>query len=236
MPQKTDASPMTQGQNREDRSSRVDDAYHRLKDQILTNAMPPGFQAPEPEIAERLGMSRTPVREALIRLEAEGLVELKPRRGARVLPVVATDMKEIYDILSTLEPMAAAQLAARRPTKEELGPLEATVQAMEAAMDANNLEAWADADDQFHRELLRVHGNKRLAGIAAALYDQAHRARMVTLRLRDKPMWSTAEHRIILNCLLAGDVEGVRDVFSEHRERASRELLNILQNYGLPPL
>lgn len=216
--------------------SRVGDAYARLKKDILTNALPPGFQAPEPEIAARLGMSRTPVREALIRLEAEGLVELIPRRGARVLPVVASDMQEIYEILATLEPTAAAHLAARHPTIEELEALEAAMREMESALDQNDLEVWAAADDCFHRELLRLHGNKRLKGIASALYDQAHRARMVTLRMRDKPVRSTQEHRDILNFLISGDAEGVRNVFVEHRKRASTELLRILQSYGLPPL
>lgn len=219
-----------------EKRSRVGGAYAQLKNEILTNAMPPGFQAPEPEIAARLGMSRTPVREALIRLEAEGLVELIPRRGARVLPVLASDMQEIYEILSTLEPTAAAHLAARRPSDDELEELELAMRDMEHALDQNDLEAWAASDDRFHRELLRVHGNKRLAGIASSLFDQAHRARIVTLRLRDRPVRSTREHRDILNCLRSGDAERVRRVFSEHRERASSELLAILQNYGLPPL
>ena len=93
------------------KATRVSDAYDRLKAEILLGRMPPGFQAPEPEIALRLGMSRTPVREALIRLEAEGLVQLIPRRGARVLPVRAEDMREIYAILTALEPEAAAALS-----------------------------------------------------------------------------------------------------------------------------
>jgi DNA-binding GntR family transcriptional regulator len=74
------------------KSSRVNDAYVQIKAEILSNRLPPGFQAPEPEVALRLGMSRTPVREALIRLEADGLVELIPRRGVRVLPLRAEDM------------------------------------------------------------------------------------------------------------------------------------------------
>ena len=80
------------------RSTRVDNAYERLKTEILNGQLPPGFQAPEPDIATRLGMSRTPVREALIRLEADGLVDLVPRRGAKVLPISLQDICEIYQI------------------------------------------------------------------------------------------------------------------------------------------
>lgn len=218
------------------RASRVSDAYTRLKDDILHNRLPAGFQAPEPEIAARLGMSRTPVREALIRLQAEGLVELIPRRGARILPVVAADMQEIYEILTALEPSAAADLAARRPSDQDLTPLAQATEDMEHALDQGDLEGWAVADDRFHRTLLDLHGNQRLCAIAASLFDQAHRARMVTLRLRQPPAQSTAEHREILTHLAKGDADAVRAAFTRHRQRAAAELLGILDSYGLPPL
>ena len=148
------------------KSSRVEDAYERLKDEIRTNRMPPGFQAPEPEIALRLGMSRTPVREALIRLEAEGLVELIPRRGARVLPIQPEDMREIYEILTALEPDAAARLASRKPSKEELAPLAQATRDMEEALRKEDLDAWAEADDRFHVALLELQGNRRLKNLS----------------------------------------------------------------------
>ena len=218
------------------RISRVDDAYERLKQEILQNSMPPGFQAPEPEIASRLGMSRTPVREALIKLEANGLVELIPRRGARVLPVAAEDMREIYEILTDLEPEAARRLASSGKTRAEVLELEEATSDMEAALDQDDLEAWAEADDRFHRMLLQLHGNKRLSEFVAVLYDQAHRARMVTLRLRKKPVQSTADHRDILTHIVDGNPEAAAATFRQHRERAARELLDILQNYRLPQL
>lgn len=218
------------------KSTRTDDAYDQLKDEIRSNRMPPGFLAPEPEIALRLGMSRTPVREALIRLEAEGLVELIPRRGARVLPIHADDMREIYEILTALEPEAAANLASRKPTDEELAPLEKATSEMESALAEGDLDKWAAADDRFHRQLLELHGNRRLAEFVSALFDQSHRARIVTLRLRDRPTRSTTEHREILEQLRAGDPEATREVFRSHRARAARELLGILESYRLPQL
>ncbi len=218
------------------RQTRVSDAYARLREDIRSNRLPPGFQAPEPEIAMRLGMSRTPVREALIRLEADGLVELVPRRGARVLPIRADDMREIYDILTSLEPDAAAAVAARNPTPEQLAPVEVAMADMEHALAAEDLDRWADADDRFHLSLLDLHGNRRLRGFIHALYDQAHRARIVTLRMRGTPVRSTEEHRQILAHLRAGDAEATRRVFRAHRRRASAELLNILEKYKLGQL
>lgn len=215
------------------RSTRVDVAYDRLKGEIRSSRMPPGFQAPEPEIALRLGMSRTPVREALVRLEADGLVEMIPRRGARVLPVNAADMKEIYDILTSLEPDAAAALAARNPTEEDLAPLVTATEEMETALETADLDAWAAADDRFHRRLLDLHGNRRLVDIVSVLFDQAHRARMVTLRMRAVPKRSTREHREILEHLRGGRSEAVRRTFLRHRRRAAGELLAVLHDFRL---
>lgn len=218
------------------RTSRVDDAYEQLKDEIRSNRMPPGFQAPEPEIALRLGMSRTPVREALIRLEAEGLVELVPRRGARVLPIRAEDMREIYEILGSLEPDAVAALARRGLSETDLAPLSQATADMERALAADDLDAWADADDRFHRIVLELHGNRRMTDFVGVLFDQAHRARIFTLRLRQRPERSTAEHREILDALGAGDARRARRVFRDHRKRVARELLTILEDYRLEQL
>jgi len=216
------------------KKTRVSDAYLQLKDEILSNRMAPGFQAPEPEIAIRLGMSRTPVREALIRLEAEGLVELIPRRGARVLPLRAEDMREIYEILTSLESDAAAALARRNLSASDLATVEHASVQMQNALDAHDLDAWAHADDLFHRGLLDLHGNVRLRDFVQALSDQAHRARIATLRLRDIPRQSTAEHREILDAIYAGDAQRARRAFRNHRERAAGELLRILEK--LPQL
>ena len=214
----------------------ADDAYRLLKAQIIDNIMPPGYQALEPELAERLAMSRTPVRQALIRLQQEGLVELIPRRGMRVLPVSPNDMQEIYQILTALESEAAGLLAARRHSAEELRAIEQACQDMEQAIEENALERWAAADARFHRSLLELCGNRRLATIVATLYDQAHRARMITLHLRQVPLQSTQEQRMIYQLILQGDEVAVRDHYRRHRERATRELLDILQRHRLHQL
>ena len=95
--------------------SRVEWVYRTLKQSILTNEFYPGYQALEPELAKNLGVSRTPVREALIRLENERLIELIPRRGMRVIPLVPEDMREIYQLLTSLEVTAVEILARKRP-------------------------------------------------------------------------------------------------------------------------
>lgn len=221
----SDASPA--------RKSLTEEAYQRLKREILDNNMPPGFQALEPELAQRLGMSRTPVREAVIRLQDEGLVEVIPRRGMRVLPLSADDMREIYEVLVCVESEAAALLAARRPRAEEMADLEAAVTDMESALERDDLDAWAEADHRYHLALTTLCGNRRLAGIALIFQNQVHRARMLTLRLREKPTRSTKEHRDQIAAIAAGEPVKARRLYRDHRERAAKELMKLLRAFRL---
>ncbi len=216
-----------------DVGSLVDAAYNSIRRRILDNVWSPGHQALEQEVALELGMSRTPVREALIRLAKEGLVEVVPRRGMRVLPVSPADMKDIYEILSALESKAAELLASRRPSDTELKPLITATQAMEKALAKGDLDAWAAADELFHERLIRMAGNRLLTNAVMTYWDRAHRARMFTLRLRPLPVNSTKEHMALVERLREGDAVGAAAVNSEHRQRASRELLAIFEKFRL---
>lgn len=209
----------------------VDAAYAEIRHHILDNLWPPGHQALEQEVALQLGMSRTPVHEALIRLESEGLVEVVPRRGMRVLPMSVNDMKEIYEILAALESQAAELLARRKPSADELKPLVQSTEDMEKALLKDDLDAWAQADERFHEHLVRMAGNKLLADAVFNYWDRAHRARMFTLRLRAKPVNSTKEHMALVKKLRQGDAQGAAEVNRAHRARASRELLDIFERY-----
>jgi DNA-binding GntR family transcriptional regulator len=214
----------------------VEQAYQEIRARILDNLWSPGYQALEQEVALALGMSRTPVHEALMRLQQEGLVEVAPRRGMRVLPVSPTDMREIYEILTALECMAAEILGKRTPSALELRPLVEATQAMEIALGRDDLDAWARADETFHQALVRLAGNKMLLDAVMGYWDRAHRARMFTLRLRPKPVNSTQEHMQLVDMLAAGDGAGAALVNRAHRERASRELLAIFERYRLQQL
>jgi DNA-binding GntR family transcriptional regulator len=214
----------------------VEVAYQAIRRRILDNVYPPGFQALEQSLATEFGISRTPMREALIRLHNEGLVAVLPRHGMRVLPVSPTDMKEIYEILTALEAMAAELAARRKPTRRELAPLEIASHDMAKALKADDLDAWAEADARFHRQLIELSGNRMLVDAVLGFWDRAHRARMVTLRMRPKPTMSTREHLEIVEVIRKGDVSGAFDAARKHRERGSREQLQIIEHYRLQHL
>ncbi len=217
-------------------SSLVEVAYQRLRGQILDNTLPPGFRALEQELADRLGISRTPVREALIRLQKEGLVEVVPRHGMQVLPVSPADMRDIYVVITALESAAVEIVARRAPREEELAPLVQASRDMAKALKADDLDAWAEADARFHRGLIELSGNRLLIDAVLNLWDRAHRVRMSTLRMREKPVSSTKEHTLLLERLRAGDAKGAFETNRAHRERASRELLEILERHQLNQL
>ena len=211
----------------------VEQAYRIIRQRILDNVYPAGYRALEREFAEELSLSRTPVREALLRLQSEGLIELIPRHGARVLPVSAGDMREIYDVLTALESMAAEIVTRRRPSAAELRPLSSASREMVEALRNDDLDAWARADEHFHRQLLELAGNSVLIQTVQLLWDRAHRARMVTLRLRPRPVHSTKEHNAIVEAIRAGDPEATVRLYRSRRQRASMELLAILEKARL---
>ena len=212
--------------------SLVDRAYEALKQKICDGTWAGGEARLEREAADEIGVSRTPVREALIRLEEERLVEVRPRRGFVVLPISADDMADIYEILTALESHAAAKLASQPDTSNVLSRLEASVDAMDAALAENDLEAWARADLEFHRALVEEAGNQRLAEIVRTVSDQVHRARLATLRMRPKPIRSNSDHRAVLQAIRQGDADTAFVRHKVHREKSREVLVALLNDSG----
>jgi DNA-binding GntR family transcriptional regulator len=207
------------------RSSLVDGAYEALKRAIRNNVFAPGYQGSEGEIAAQLGMSRTPVHEAIIRLQEEGLVRVLPRRGVQVCAISPEDMREIYEVM-----IAAMPPERRTRTADELDALNAR---MEEALAGEDLVAWAEADGRFHQLLVERSGNRRLARMFHTIMDQSHRARMLTLRLRPKPGRSLRDHRGIVEAIRLGEAPAARDRAKAHRARARDELLPLIDALGM---
>ncbi len=215
--------------------SLVDGAYDALKDAIRNNVFAPGYQGSEQEIATQLGMSRTPVHEAIIRLQEEGLVRVLARRGVVVCAISPEDMREIYEVIIALE-TACAELLADKPA-EMRGPvadeLDGVNDQMQAALEADDLVGWARADERFHQLLVERSGNRRLARMFHTIMDQSHRARMLTLRLRPKPVASAEEHRAIVAAIRQGCVPAAGDGAKRHRVTARNQLLPLLEQLGM---
>lgn len=217
------------------RPNLVDLAYDAIKRAILENTYPPGYQAGEMEVARQLSMSRTPVHEAMARLQEEGLVRILPKRGILVLGLSPADVADIYDVIIALEGAAAERLA-RQPEPARLraaAALEVSTGEMDAALRAGDRPAWAKADRAFHDVLARDCGNPRLDRIVGTVSDQLHRARMFTLSLRPLPVASAVDHAAIIAAVRAGDPVAASLAARAHRQKARDQLLPLLQELKL---
>ena len=222
----------------EERPSLVDDAYRAMKAAIHDSTFAPGYQASEQEIATRLGMSRTPVHEAAIRLQEEGLVQVLPRKGILIRALAPGDLREIYDVVIAIEGRAAAILA-RMPEPDRaraLDELTRHTDEMEEAHRSGDLPAWGEADAAFHRALVTEAGNRRMIRLIQMINDQSHRARMLTLKLRRDLDASVSEHRAIVSAIGSGEPALAQERAQHHRERARDALLPLLDSFGLKHL
>jgi DNA-binding GntR family transcriptional regulator len=217
-----------------ERRSLADGAYAAIKAEIITNRLPPGAQRLEEELAAELGMSRTPVREALIRLEREGFLELVPRRGARIKTLTKRDVREITEVLNCLETQAAERLASRKLAAADMARLERAIADMDAALEVEDSDAWAEADYRFHRLLIELCGNRHLQEVAINFLDRAHRFRLLTMPYRARPVYSNVNHAAVVEAIRRGDAQTAVEIHRAHKRRWARELAEILERIDLP--
>lgn len=211
-------------------------AVEQLRTRIFNGELGAGTDHLESDLAESLGMSRTPVREALLVLEGQGLVDVRPRRGVRIRPLSPDDMAEVYDVLTSLESLAVGKVAGTRWAQADLAGLSSAINKMDEALACEDLGAWADADDAFHNELVRLYGNSRVATIVAMMSDQVKRARLVTLHMRPPPLQSNADHRKLLQYILDGDVQAAQELHLSHCDRTRSLIVDLLRKHHLTTL
>ena len=203
---------------------------------IFNGQLPPGSNHFEQDLAGKLGMSRTPVREAALTLEAQGLVAIEPRRGVKILGLSVEDMSDIYDVLSALEALAAKRTALRlkegHVSIANLAILRESTEQMQRALARSDREGWATADEVFHSELVRLAGNSHLEDTVARTMDQVRRARLMTLHLRPLPHASTEDHTAVLAAIENGDADRAHDLHLAHRHAARDMMVDLLRNIG----
>jgi DNA-binding GntR family transcriptional regulator len=216
------------------RRNLVDDAYATLRRRIVENHYAGGQSVLEAQLALELGMSRTPIREALARLEAEGWVAILPRRGMRVRPLTARYVREVNEVLASLEAQAAERLASRRPGPAEIAILDSAIAGMDDALAREDMNAWAAADYRFHAAIIDLCGNSILADTARRFLDQAHRFRLLTLAHRGKPVYSNANHAAVVEAIRRGDAETASEIHWSHKRRWGRELDRLIEAARLP--
>jgi DNA-binding GntR family transcriptional regulator len=190
---------------------------HRLRqaieDAIVAGDFLPGERLDEMALAQRFGVSRTPIREALHQLAIAGLIEIRPRRGAIVATLTPQKLYEMFEVMAELEAVAA-RLAARRLSESEARALEAAHRACEAKR--HDIDAYYEANEAFHRAIYAASGNHFLAEQCCALQKRLRPYRRHQLRVRNRLQTSFAEHEAVMAALLAGDGEGASAALRAH--------------------
>lgn len=178
--------------------------FHTIRENILAGKYQPNEELKEKTIGEELGVSRTPVREALRQLELEGLVSIIPNKGAYVVGITQKDMQDIYEIRGLLEGLCA-KWAATNITKEQLDELEEIVFLADFHAQKGNAEQLVELDDKFHETLYAASNSKELGRVLSDFHHYLQRVRKVTLKDDARAKESNREHKLIVEALKQHD-------------------------------
>jgi DNA-binding GntR family transcriptional regulator len=186
-----------------------------IEEQIATGELAPGSSLDELTLAAQHGVSRTPVREALIQLAAEGLIELRPRKGAVVTSLEPARLLEMFEVMAELEAMCG-RLAARRMSDAERRALVALHEACAGAREQGDPDAYFYGNERFHEALYAGSHNGFLRQQAQALHRRLRPYRRLQLRVRRRLEASYAEHQQVVDAILHGDAEAAAAALRSH--------------------
>lgn len=189
--------------------------FKTLRNAIVHGEFEPGERLMEVTLAKRLGVSRTPVREAMRMLELEGLVVMIPRRGAEVARITAKDLSDALEIRVALEDLAAG-LACRRIDDDGRARLRQVCDDFKRAVNSKVIPEIVDADVAFHNAIMDVTNNQRLINMAQSLREQVYRYRVEYVKDLSYHDKLVAEHEALMNAILDGDVDKAKEITRKH--------------------
>lgn len=200
-------------------------AYERIKEAIRTQVLLPGEALTETRLSKLLGISRTPVREALQKLVQEGLAETAPGQAVTVATRTVQDVLDVVHIRSLLEP-EQVRLATEVISAKQIDVLETVMQEMERAAQKNDLAAWSKSDAVFHNVLKEACPNKLLAETVVQLKNRVHHMANFDTQINpDRLISCTQEHRNVVNAVKAKDAKAAKAAMEEHIAALTNSLL-----------
>jgi DNA-binding GntR family transcriptional regulator len=199
-----------------------------LREAIRSGVLKPGERIMEIQLAEELGVSRTPVREAIRKLELEGYVVMMPRRGTYVASMSIRDINEIFEIRTALESLSNG-LAADHITDDELEHLQRLLVIIGGYIKEGNIEKIVETDIEFHDLLYHAARNERLVGIISNLRDQLTRFRTLSMSYPGRLEETLEEHRLIVDAIASGDRKAASRAAERHMENSEKTLLKAME-------
>lgn len=208
-----------------------DGVFERLRGMIIRCELMPGDRIQESELSQKFGVSRTPMREALKLLAAEGLIELRPHKGAVVAEISPTEISEAYFLMGALEAISGP-LVCERVSNIELQQLDGIAEEMERHLAGGDLPQFLEANTTFHKRIVSISGNSVLTQVYEDLFDKLQRARHLVSY--DLKRWedSSVEHRWIMEALRARDGHELGLRLQEHVRRTSSAIIHKLAHVG----
>jgi DNA-binding GntR family transcriptional regulator len=195
-----------------------------LREAIISGVLKPGERLMEIQLAEELGVSRTPVREAIRKLELEGFVIMIPRRGTYVADLSIKDINEVFEVRTSLEVLAAG-LATERITDDELEKMERLLVHIGEYIEKGDMDKIVEADSQFHDILYQATRNDRLVQIISNLREQLTRFRSISMAYPGRLKNTLEEHSRLVEALAARDQQLAERLATEHMENTEQTLL-----------
>lgn len=202
--------------------------FETIRNAILSGSLKPGERLMEVQMAESLGVSRTPVREAIRKLELEGLVIMLPRKGAFVADLSVKDLTEVLEIRAALEGLAAG-LASIRIDQDELEELEIAALKFHKAIESEDVEELIHEDIEFHETIFKASRNERLIQLNNNLREQVERFREIYHKKANKSKETSKEHYEIVEAISNRDVDKAEKLARRHIENAEKSILRMME-------
>lgn len=205
-----------------------DVVFNNLREAILKGELVPGERLMEKQLAEKMGVSRTPIREAIRKLELEGLVIMVPRKGAEVAKITKKDIKDVLEVRATLEALAV-KLACQKMDEEQLERLRKVNKEFSVAASNKEIELLIQKDVEFHDIIFECTNNDKLIQIVNNLREQIYRFRVEYIRMKNDCTILAKEHNEILSCIEQKDITHAKEIAAKHIENQEKAVVEMLQ-------
>lgn len=205
-----------------------DVVFNTLRQAILRGELQPGERLMEIQLANKLGVSRTPIREAIRKLELEGLVLMIPRRGAEVAEITEKSLRDVLEVRGSLEELAV-ELACERISKEKIEELKNAAEEFENSLKSGNLTEYAEADVKFHDIIYNATDNQRLVQLLYNLREQMYRYRVEYLKRAEIHATLLEEHQYIIECIEKHDKESAKRAIRIHIDNQVEKVANTIR-------